>query len=153
MKKLVFVCSGNICRSPMAAAFARERLKDRGVPAVVVSAGTLNIRGRPAAAHGIAAMNEVGVDMQSHYSQGIQRAMLEMADWIVVMSPKHEDFIASHAPHVMKKVVRMWEWSERELTQIDDPVGQDLVAFRACRDLLSECIDAWLDDAFPQENK
>lgn len=145
MVRVVFVCSGNICRSPMAAAFAKDKFERRGIEALIVSCGTLNIQGRPAASQGIAAMREIGIDMTSHYSQGVQPAILDMADWIVVMSPRHEDFLMQRLKHLRPKIVRMWEYATDELAQIDDPVGQDLAAFRACRDLLDVCVDNWID--------
>lgn len=143
--RIMFVCSGNICRSPMAAGLARAFLDAAGADAVVVSAGTLNINGEPAARFGRDAMKEIGIPIDDHYSQGVQLAMLNAADHIVVMAPRHEAAILESSPLVAPKIVRMWDWAEADLQQINDPVGRDLAAFQACRDLLTECVHSWLD--------
>ncbi len=143
--RLVFVCSGNICRSPIAAAFARKKADERGVNAVVVSCGTLGIVGHHAAEFGQLAMQEIGIDISEHYSQGVQAAILNVADYIFVMAPRHEAFLVQAAPSLAPKIVRTWEFADTPLTQIDDPVGRDLLAFRACRDLLDVCLDNWFD--------
>lgn len=143
--RIAFVCSGNICRSPMAAAFARHKLAARERSAVVVSAGTLGIVGHRAAEHAQTAMDEVGISVRDHYSQGVQPAIMGAADHIVVMSPRHEAWFQERLRPVAHKVVRMWEFADTPLTQIDDPVGQDLAAFQRCRDLLDTCVERWLD--------
>jgi protein-tyrosine phosphatase len=144
--RVMFVCSGNICRSPMAAGWARSEFDARGVDARVVSGGTLGIVGKPAASFGQLAMEEKGIDISEHYSQGIQPAMAEAADWVVVMSPRHEQFLMQHLPHLADRLVRMWEYAPSDLDQISDPVGQDVEAFRACRDLLEECVKTWIEE-------
>lgn len=143
--RLVFVCSGNICRSPMAAGFAKHKAAERGVDVAVLSCGTLGLQGHAAAQLGQVAMEEVGIDISEHYSQGVQAAILNVADHVFVMAPRHEAFLLQHVPGVGSKLVRTWELVDDGLTQIDDPVGQDLAAFRTCRDLLDRCMDAWFD--------
>lgn len=143
--RMVFVCSGNICRSPMAAGYARQKTADRGIAAAVLSCGTLGLVGQPAAQLGQLAMQEVGIDISDHYSQGVQPALIEMADYVVVMAPRHEAHLRQVAPRVVSRIVRMWEWADEPLEQIDDPVGKDLAAFRACREVLDRCLDRWLD--------
>ena len=90
-------------------------------------------------------MEEIEIDISSHYSQGVQTALLDVADHVFVMAPRHENYLRQHAPSAATKIVRMWEWAEEPLSQIDDPVGQDLAAFRVCRDLLDRCLERWFD--------
>lgn len=144
--RVMFVCSGNICRSPIAAGWARQKFEQRGDDARIVSAGTLGIVGKPAASFGQLAMEEAGIDISDHYSQGVQPAMVEAADWVVVMSPRHEDFLMQHLPHTADKLVRLWEYASDDIDQIDDPVGQGVEAFRICRDRIEECVEAWIED-------
>jgi len=143
--RIVFVCSGNICRSPIAAGFARDKLARRGIPAAVLSCGTLGIVGQPAALQGQAAMREIGIDISEHYSQGVQPAMLELADWVVVMGPNHEAVLLDRLPGIADKLVRMWEYADEAIPHIADPVGKDVAAFRTCRDLLDRCMENWID--------
>lgn len=143
--RLVFVCSGNICRSPIAAAYGRHKAAERGVAVVVLSCGTLGIVGQPAAHGSQVAMAEVGIDISDHYSQGVQAAILDVADRVFVMAPRHEAFLVQHSPAVAAKIVRTWEYAGEPMEQIDDPIGKDLEAFRQCRDLLDRCMDNWFD--------
>lgn len=144
MKRLVFVCSGNICRSPMAAAIASDWLGKRESPAAIISCGTLNIMHRSATREAISAMAERNIDISSHRSQGISIGLLRMADSIIVMAPKHERFILDSAPELAPKIVRIWHYAAQEIDEIADPVNQDLEAFQECRDLLEQTIGSWL---------
>jgi protein-tyrosine phosphatase len=85
---VLFVCTGNTCRSPMAAALLAARLAEAGVESTVSSAGTL-FDGRPATDHGIACMEERGLDTSSHRSRKITPAMVKEADLVVGLARSH----------------------------------------------------------------
>ena len=143
MKRVVFVCSGNICRSPMAAGMANTIFAEKGIPAAVISCGTLNIAHEHAARHAIAALQEIGIDISSHRSQGVSLGLVRLGDAVVVMAPNHEAYLNKLAPGL--PIVRMWEYFDSPLAEIEDPVGKDLDAFRACRDILEVCLRRWVD--------
>ena len=145
MKRIVFVCSGNICRSPMAAAMARQMLEQAQVPSVVISAGTLNIVGQPAAPNAVQAVSEIGIDLQGHRSQGISPRLMQLASTIVVMSPGHEASLLNIDASLAPKIHRMWEYADEPLGEIADPVGLPVDDFRRCRDLLTVCLEKWVD--------
>ncbi|HEX2050672.1 MAG TPA: hypothetical protein VHJ34_08585 [Actinomycetota bacterium] len=84
---IVFVCTGNQCRSAMAEAFVRAAAA--GAPVDVSSAGTLGIDGAPSPRHTVAAMAELGVDLSAHRSRGVQGAGLERADLVVGFELAH----------------------------------------------------------------
>jgi protein-tyrosine phosphatase len=142
--RIVFVCSGNICRSPVAERMAKGMLAERGIPAVVISAGTLGLQGRPAAANSVAAASEVGVDLDGHRSQGVSLPLMRMADRIVVMAPRHEDELVAKEPGLAAKIVRLWDFLDEELDHIPDPVGQDIETFRVMRDRVQEALERWI---------
>ena len=148
--RLVFVCSGNICRSPMAAALAEAMLASRGQRCVIISGGTLEIHGRPAAAHAQQVIREVGLELGTHRSQGIDLGMLGFADAIVVMAPEHKRWLERRAKALGPKVVSLWEHhpvgeAGRELGQIFDPVGGTLEQFRLCREHIEASLKGWFD--------
>ncbi len=143
MKRIVFICSGNICRSPMAAGLARDVLTKQKVPHVVISAGTLNINGQPAAKHAVEAMRLIDLDIAGHRSQGVSKHLCAMADKLVVMAPVHEQALVEMDPSLAPKIQRMWAYSKDQYDEIADPVGLDLDAFVICRDLLVECVNEW----------
>jgi len=144
MKRVICVCSGNICRSPMAAGIVRDRLGKQDIPCVVISAGTLNINGQPASVHAVEACSQIGLDISGHRSQGVSAPLLELADHLVVMSPHHAESLLRIDKRLAPKIVRIWEFSTEPLDEIADPVGLDLAAFVKCRDILVGCLDAWV---------
>ena len=87
---VLFVCTGNTCRSPMAAALAREELARRGWQHVrIASAGAAAEAGQPASHPAVVVMERTGIDLSMHASQRLTRELVEWADLILVMSPSH----------------------------------------------------------------
>ena len=125
---------------------ATAMFKEENVPAVVISAGTLNINGQPAAPNAVEAGRLIDIDISRHRSQGISLPLMRMADALVVMAPKHEAFLLKLDPDLDEKIVRMWEHGEHSETlfEIEDPVGQDLETFIVCRERLTKCLRAWV---------
>ena len=146
MKRIVFVCSGNICRSPMAAGLASKMLEDAGVPSVVISAGTLNIQGSPASEHAVDVVASIDVDISMHRSQGVSPHLMRLADQIVVMAPNHEEHILGLDRSLAPKIHRLWEYADPDagLTEIADPVNQSRDVYEECRDLLVSCLERWV---------
>lgn len=144
--RIVFVCSGNICRSPLAAALAQRMLNGAAIPAVTISAGTLGLSGHSAAAHTITTAAEIGLDLTSHRSQGVSLALLRMADYIVVMAPHHAQSLLQSDASLAGRIVRLWEFVREDaepLDHIPDPVGKDLFTFRRARDLIEQGLENW----------
>src|SRR5690349_11718390 len=87
---VLFVCTGNTCRSPMAEALAREELERRGWHHVrLASAGTAADFGQPASGNAVSVLARKGIDLDRHSSQPLTRALVEWADLILAMSPSH----------------------------------------------------------------
>ncbi len=143
--KLLFLCSGNINRSPMAASFALELLKKVELDARVASASALGIEGRPANVTTRKVMEEVGHDVSGHRSRALTAAALKQADLIVVMDPDHVGHIARLHAEALPRTVKLWEYGRDDAAvEIPDPQGESIDAFRACRELLRDCVAAWL---------
>lgn len=136
----------------MAVALLRETFRQLDQRAVVISAGTLNLNGRRAAEFARQAMAELGPEyaahIEEHRSQGISPALLEMADHLVIMSPRHEEYILRISPHLNRRLVRLWTYSDdpAQSEGIIDPVGKGADEFRACRQVLIQSLDAWLKE-------
>ena len=127
----------------MAAALLRAKLKQR---AVVISAGTLGLVGRPAAQFAQMAVETYDASLDDHRSQGISLPLMRMADHVLVMSPRHSRHILESAPELRDRLVELWEFDpEHEVdTGIPDPVGQGREAFEHCCTIINRCLDAWL---------
>ena len=139
-KSVLFICLGNICRSPYAAAMAR-RLLPAGVK--VESAGFIG-PGRPSPAEAVAAAGERGVDLAAHRSQSVTPEILRSTDLVVVMDRAQRDRIASAWPALSGRTVLLGDLDPEPIARraIPDPVEQPLEAFRACYARVERCTRA-----------
>jgi protein-tyrosine phosphatase len=119
MSEILLVCTGNICRSPMAEGFLRAALVERlGETApVVTSAGTAGWEGSGPTDEAIRSAQERGVDIRAHLARKLNGAMLEDADLIVCMAAEHRKAIVGAMPDLegktftIKELVRLLETS------------------------------------------
>ena len=132
MKNVVFVCTGNTCRSPMAEGYLKS-IKPKGYE--IISRG-LATDGSPAANNSVAVMLEAGIDITKHISKQMSYDDAEKADVIVCMSSSHADTLEALGIDKLKCYV----------LGISDPFGADIEVYRACRDNIFEAIDELVED-------
>lgn len=108
--RILFICTANRCRSPLAEVIARDALARREVNALVLSAGTLN-GGFPAATGSVRVARELGLDLSAHRSRQLNRAMIDAADVVVTMESEHVLDIATLAPGA-----QAWSLTAKELS-------------------------------------
>ena len=114
--KVVFVCTGNICRSPMGEAMLRHELAARGCEGVEVSScGTWGLAQQPATPDAVTTLIERGVDLRPHRSRALDRAEIEEADLVVAMTSVHVREIGAEVPEALGKVRLVKELAELEL--------------------------------------
>ena len=87
--RLLFVCSGNTCRSPLAGALAERELKGLGWRVEVRTAGVSALSGTPASSGSLGAAERHGLDLTGHRSREVDAPLIDWADLILVMSPSH----------------------------------------------------------------
>ena len=99
MSTILVVCTGNICRSPIAEGFLQQLLDDRGVDGVAVeSAGVSGLQGYPADPEAVRAAAEQGVDISKHRARRVRPAMLETADLVLTMTAEQKESVIGAAP-------------------------------------------------------
>lgn len=119
--EILFVCTGNLCRSPMAEGLLRSHLERRDVDGVtVVSSGTWGLDGEPPTRPAVAVMNDRGISIGSHRARSLERSDLERADLVIAMTSVHRREIEERVPEAGPKVLLLKELS---LMEPDPPEG------------------------------
>lgn len=145
MTTILIICSGNICRSPMAEGLLRKFLAEQGIEDVRVhSAGTLDIEGAPASEPGQRACAEAfGVDLSEHRSKGLTGAMLREADLVLCMADRHLWAVERLLPEARDKSFLLKSYAGHGGHDLDvfDPIGESYERYQATCAELSELLE------------
>lgn len=138
MKKILFVCTGNTCRSPMAAAIFNSIAAQKGLDWYAESAGAAAVGERPASENAVKAMAEIGLDLSAHRTRFLAAVDLNEYSMFVALNDEHYEILRSLGiPENMLRLLRRAPnvHDAYDLRQgIVDPYGGDLNAYRKCRD-------------------
>lgn len=140
MKQILFVCTGNICRSPMAEYLFRARMAaDSSWTAI--SAGTAAVNGWPASEEAVEALREKKIDGSNHRSRPVSRSLVEQSEMIVTMTDRHRQEILRLDPSAAQRTHLMTSFGMSRVNEdIPDPIGQSLDVYRHTRDVLDGAI-------------
>jgi protein-tyrosine-phosphatase len=128
--KVLFVCSGNTCRSPMAKALAQALATERGVSFSADSAGLYAQGGSLASDNAVRAMREDhGLDIGAHRAKAVDKALVDWADVVVCMTAAQQSALLGRYPDA--KVTTLGAWGEGA-GDVADPFGGSLATYRAC---------------------
>jgi len=146
MKTILFVCTGNVCRSPMAESLFRHAVrKQSGFR--VFSAGLGAINGQPPSVHAVQAMRELGVELSGFRSRMLSADLVHEADYIFGMTRGHVEGITLLYPQAAEKTFLLREFDETlgaYEKDIADPIGGSLEVYLECRDQIEKGIAAVL---------
>lgn len=144
IQRVLVVCTGNICRSPMAAA-----LLEQAVPgAKVESAGTAAVIGSAADPQAVELMRERGLDIHAHRARQFETWMGAEANLIIVMDHAQREFVVRRCPPLRGRVYRLGDFDGRGLRasagfDVPDPYRMDRAAFESSLRLVEAGVAGW----------
>ncbi len=131
---VLFVCTGNICRSPLASSLLERALKERGLELTVSSAGTGAWDGAPASEGAYLVGLERGLDLSGHRARLLTRELVDQADLILTMARHHRARVDELGGE--GKVFVLGEYAGKGGDEVSDPFGGDLGVYRdTCQEL------------------
>ncbi|HID92588.1 MAG TPA: threonylcarbamoyl-AMP synthase [bacterium (Candidatus Stahlbacteria)] len=141
---VLFVCTANVGRSPMAAGILKNEFSEKNVE--VTSCGINASYGAKPEADAVTVMNEIGIDISAHKARILSLKAVREADLILVMEHRHKERVLEVDPTASSKVWLLGSLTRKKQTEIDDPIGRGKKAYKKCRDTIKENIEVLVQD-------
>jgi protein-tyrosine-phosphatase len=153
IRNILFVCTGNTCRSPLAAGFLRKLLERNSLRGIEVgSAGLTALPGSPPSFQSLRVALENSVSLEGHQARLVTLELIDKADLIVVMETGHRQQLLDHYPQASGKILLLRHFARYGSRErgIHDPYGLNLEVYRFCFEDIKECVQSlheWLLEA------
>jgi len=143
LKKILFVCSGNTCRSPLAEAIAKNILPGRlDFRADISSAGASALDGSSASQFSIEVGQAHGLDLSQHGSRLLGPALIRHADLVVTMGARHREIVGTLDPDALDYTFLLTNFSDHHFGDIPDPIGSGLETYERTYQLIRDCVES-----------
>lgn len=144
--KIMFICTGNICRSAMAHRMLEKRAKEENKNIEVYSCGVYAINGDVPTYEGIEVMREYGIDLSKHRATNIRNSGIEDMDVILCATNSHKNNVIAMYPALKEKVFTIKEYAGyRDNLDIKDPWGYGIETYRMCVSEIEDYINKMID--------
>ncbi len=149
--KIMFICTGNICRSAMAEAMLKKLAKQKNKEIEVYSAGTTAYTGDVCTENAIQVMDEYGIDIRKHRATNIKESKIEEMDLILCATTSHKQMVNYLYPNLKEKVYTIKEYAEKNdinkstNINISDPWGFSTEVYRKCAKEIEENLEKIID--------
>ncbi len=141
-KRILVVCTGNICRSPVAEAFLRQQLPERQIG----SAGLGALVGKPVSPLARELAEADGLDVSHHQARQLTATMIQEADLILVMSEGQRRAVGQQAPQALGKTLLLGRWLDGgKGRDIPDPYRKNVEIFEHVHGLLKDAVLGWAE--------
>lgn len=143
MRSVIFVCTANICRSPMAERLLKKLVEPDLQNWRIESAGTWASGGQPASTRAAQILEKRGVSLQDHRSKSVDQELLESFNLILVMEKGHKEALGVEFPDLAGRIYLLSEMAGKE-QEIRDPMGGNTPDFEAAADEIETLLQAGL---------
>ncbi len=145
MKKILFMCTGNTCRSPMAQYYMQKRIKDlnKEDEYFIDSCGLYAINGEVGTLKAIQAMYSFNVDMRAHRAKNLLQVNLNDYDLIITFTMRQKKNLMNYCKGIRRKVFTLVEYTKPNTVfkDIADPFGHNLEAYKECSRTIAHYVD------------
>jgi len=165
-KTILFVCTGNTCRSAMAEGIFKKILKERkedNSSFNILSAGISALPGISPTPEAIKVMSEQGIDISQHHAQELREEIIKKADLILVMANEHKEYVHKEFPFAQNKTFLLKKFTLNNKTEsnqknernyeIIDPIGRKIEFYRIIARELKKNLEKILDNILEENNK
>jgi protein-tyrosine phosphatase len=142
---IVFVCTGNSCRSVIAEYLLNKMSKDKALKWEARSCGTAAERYFPTPEGVKVALRERGIENFKHTPQLAGRELLGWADVVLAMTRGHRDHLIDDYPEFTDKTHLFTEYCADEVTDVPDPIGKPTAVYQKCRDDIEDALKSLLE--------
>jgi protein-tyrosine-phosphatase len=140
--KIMFICTGNICRSAMAHWLMKKKLQEKNINNIeIYSSGIYAENGDTSTEEAIEVMEEYGVNLKQHKATNTAKSNIKEMDLILCMTASHKHALMQIYPNLSNKIYTLKEYVGINEIDIKDPWGYGIVTYRYCASEIDMCLD------------